>query len=155
MYELEERARKRQCSRRFLGLRLFVVQQKASFNRRMQQQSENKQAWETLTQEQLDQIGRSRSEARARGHSALRPDPKATYGIVCRACTKPNSPVATFCTGCSFPASEWDLQRLPENVFKDLVEGKDIVSSRLLFQLFANFLLMSPSMLGRNRVFSR
>jgi len=60
------------------------------------------------------------------GRDALRPEPKATYGIICRACAKPNAPTVTFCTGCSFPASEWDLQRLPDNIFLELVNGKDI-----------------------------
>lgn len=82
--------------------------------------------WRSFTAQQLKAIEDTREEVKKKGREALRPDPKGTYGIICRACTKPNAPTATFCTGCSFPAVEWDLQRLPDNVFLDLVNGKDV-----------------------------
>jgi hypothetical protein len=72
-------------------------------------------------------IDKARAETEAKGE--LKIDPKGTYGIICRACTKPNAPNATFCTGCSFPASKWDLQRLPDNIFLEMVNGKDVVLS--------------------------
>jgi diadenosine tetraphosphate (Ap4A) HIT family hydrolase len=50
----------------------------------------------------------------------------ATYGIICPACTKPNSLSTDFCTGCSFPVSKYDIYRLPDNIFLELVKGKDI-----------------------------
>lgn len=63
-------------------------------------------------------------QIKAKGDIVL--DPKGNYSLVCRACSKPNAPTATFCTGCSFPTSPYDLQRMPDNIFLDLVNGKDI-----------------------------
>lgn len=83
--------------------------------------------WRALSPEQLALIEEARNLVKAKGRDALMPDPKGSYGIVCRACTKPNAPTVTFCTGCSFPASEWDIQRLPDNIFLELVRGVDIV----------------------------
>lgn len=72
------------------------------------------------------EIEAARAAAMAAGEEALRPDKDGTYGIVCRMCAKPNAPEQRFCTGCGFACSKWDLQRLPDNVFLDLVRGKDI-----------------------------
>lgn len=47
-------------------------------------------------------------------------------GLICRACTKPNTISTTFCTGCGFPCTEDDIQRLPDNIFLQLVKGEDI-----------------------------
>ena len=37
---------------------------------------------------------------------------------------QPNSISVSFCTGCSFPASKWDIVRQPDNVFLEIVNGK-------------------------------
>jgi len=92
--------------------------------------SSDSQPWRSFTPGQLAAIEAAREEVRKQGREALRPDPSATYGIVCRACSKPNAPTARFCTGCSFPCEEWDLQRLPDNIFLELVKGHYRVPSR-------------------------
>jgi hypothetical protein len=81
-------------------------------------------AWQSFTTEQLDAIEKARAEVRAKGPLVM--DPKSTYGLICRACTKPNSTNVTFCTGCSFPSTAEDIQQLPSNIFLELVQGKDI-----------------------------
>jgi len=81
-------------------------------------------AWKSFSSEQLAAIEDARAVVRAKG--ALARDPKGTYGLICRACTKPNSVDVDFCTGCGFPSQPEDVQRLPDNIFKELVDGKDI-----------------------------
>jgi len=81
-------------------------------------------AWKSFTADQLAAIEKARKDTEAKGD--LKIDPKGTYGIVCRACTKPNAPNATFCTGCSFPATKWDLLRLPDNVFLQVIKGEAV-----------------------------
>jgi len=80
-------------------------------------------AWKKSTPEQLQQIESARAEARA---NPIQMDPKGNYGLICRACTKPNNLNQTFCTGCGFPCVKEDIQRLPDNTFLELVKGKDI-----------------------------
>jgi len=80
-------------------------------------------AWKTFTAERLAAIEEDRKAAQAKGPIVR--DPKGTYGKVCRACTKPNALDVSFCTGCSFSTSEWDVQRLPDNVFLELIKGKE------------------------------
>jgi hypothetical protein len=72
-------------------------------------------AWKSFTPEQLAAIEEARAAVRAKGPLVM--DPKGTYGLICRACTKPNSTNVTFCTGCSFPSTVEDVQRLPDNIF--------------------------------------
>jgi len=95
------------------------------------QMTEVKAAAKKLSADQLlsgrlsaSEIERVRAQAKARG--PLIRDPKGVYGVVCPACTKPNALAATFCTGCSFPCCEWDIQRLPDNVFLLMIQGQDI-----------------------------
>jgi len=80
-------------------------------------------AWKTFTPEKLAEIEKAREAVRAAGGVTV--DAKGTYGIVCRACTKPNSVHVPFCTGCSFPATKEDIQKLPDNVFLAIVNGSD------------------------------
>jgi diadenosine tetraphosphate (Ap4A) HIT family hydrolase len=80
-------------------------------------------AWKSFSKEKLAEIDKARKEAEEKNQPQ---DPKGTYGLVCRACSKPNAIHVTFCTGCSFPSSKWDIQRLPDNIFLELVKGKDI-----------------------------
>jgi len=86
--------------------------------------SETKNEWKNISAERMADIEKKRAEAKAKG--PLVRDPKGTYGIVCRACIKPNTVTATFCTGCSFPCVEWDIERLPDNIFLMLINGQDI-----------------------------
>lgn len=72
-------------------------------------------AWKSFTPDQLAAIDDARAAVRAKGPLVM--DPKGTYGLICRACTKPNSTNVTFCTGCSFPSTVEDIQRLPDNIF--------------------------------------
>jgi diadenosine tetraphosphate (Ap4A) HIT family hydrolase len=53
-------------------------------------------------------------------------DPSASYKLVCPTCEKPNAESVTFCTGCGYGLSPWDLEKQPENIFRDLIGGKDI-----------------------------
>lgn len=81
-------------------------------------------AWKSFSAERLADIESARAMVRAQG--PLVRDAKGTYGLICRACTKPNSVDVDFCTGCGFPSQPEDVQRLPDNIFKELVDGKDI-----------------------------
>jgi len=81
-------------------------------------------AWKSFTPDQLAAIETARAADRAKG--PLVRDPKGTYGLICRACAKPNSVDVSFCTGCSFPSQPEDVQRLPDNIFGLLVQGQDI-----------------------------
>lgn len=81
-------------------------------------------AWKSFSAEQLAAIESARAAARAAGPLVM--DPAGTYGSICRACTKPNSVSVDFCTGCSFPAAPEDVVRLADNIFLELVRGKDI-----------------------------
>jgi len=81
-------------------------------------------AWKSFSKEKLAEIEKARKDVEAKGEPVR--DPKGTYGSVCRACTKPNAIHVTFCTGCSFPASKWDIQRLPDNIFLEMVKGVDV-----------------------------
>lgn len=49
---------------------------------------------------------------------------KCEYGYICPACTKPNRLGAHYCTRCYFPHDEWDIAKLPSNVFLDIIQGK-------------------------------
>jgi hypothetical protein len=72
-------------------------------------------AWKSFSVEQLAAIETARAADRSKG--LLVKDPKGTYGLICRACAKPNSCDVSFCTGCSFPSQPEDVQRLPDNIF--------------------------------------
>eukprot|EP00823_Brevimastigomonas_motovehiculus_P003038 TRINITY_DN1825_c0_g1_i3.p1 TRINITY_DN1825_c0_g1~~TRINITY_DN1825_c0_g1_i3.p1 ORF type:complete len:260 (+),score=57.95 TRINITY_DN1825_c0_g1_i3:194-973(+) len=86
--------------------------------------AKNEPQWKkTMTPEKMKQIEKAREEAKSKG---LKRDPKGVYGVVCPACIKPNAVTASFCTGCSFPCTEEDVQRLPDNVFLLMVQGQDI-----------------------------
>eukprot|EP00455_Lapot_gusevi_P017581 TRINITY_DN1943_c0_g1_i1.p1 TRINITY_DN1943_c0_g1~~TRINITY_DN1943_c0_g1_i1.p1 ORF type:complete len:241 (-),score=76.83 TRINITY_DN1943_c0_g1_i1:77-799(-) len=49
-----------------------------------------------------------------------------TYKKICPACDKPNALEVDFCTGCSFSLVDWDIELVPDNIFLELVQGKDI-----------------------------
>jgi len=44
---------------------------------------------------------------------------------MCPACSKPNALEVSFCTGCEFATEESDIQRVSENIFLDMIQGKD------------------------------
>lgn len=78
--------------------------------------------WKDFTKDDLDIITKERLDQNTKN---LAKDEKKTYGIICRACTKPNTLTVNFCTGCGFAATEDDVQAMPENVFMDIIIGKD------------------------------
>jgi len=78
----------------------------------------------------LQKLKKKRAETKAK--SALN-DPKATYKKICRACYKPNAVEVSFCTGCSFETNEWDLQRVSDNIFLDMIKGID-TGTNVLFR---------------------
>lgn len=81
-------------------------------------------AWKSMPAAQAAAIEKARAEAAAKGEIDMKSG--GTFGSICRFCTKPNSVSVAFCTGCSFPASKWDIQRLPDNIFLEMVKGKDV-----------------------------
>jgi len=46
---------------------------------------------------------------------------------------KPNAIEVTFCTGCSFGITEWDIQRVSDNIFLDMINGID-TGTKVLFR---------------------
>ena len=54
-------------------------------------------AWKSFSAAQLAAIEDARAIVRAQGPLVM--DKQHTYGLICRACTKPNSPTVPFCTG--------------------------------------------------------
>lgn len=78
-------------------------------------------AWKFFTTEQLASIESARAI-----HGIIEQKPGFNYGSICRACTKPNTITVTFCTGCGFPSTAADIDQLPDNIFLELVRGKDI-----------------------------
>ena len=95
-----------------------------------------KKPWELFSEEKLREIEEARKAVEAKGEEALMSEKDGTYGKVCRACMKPNALSTDFCTGCSFPTVKWDIERLPDNIFLELVRGKDIVCPFFFFFLF-------------------
>eukprot|EP01080_Neovahlkampfia_damariscottae_P005201 gene5201-8807_t len=79
-----------------------------------------KSSWKDFTKEELEIIEKERNEK-----PDIEMDSKKQYGIVCPACTKPNSISVNFCTGCSFGTTKKDIQQLPDNVFMNIILGKD------------------------------
>jgi hypothetical protein len=73
-----------------------------------------------FSKEEIEIIEKERKEK-----ENVEQDSKKTYGIVCPACSKPNSISVHFCTGCSFPTTTKDIQQLPDNVFMNIILGKD------------------------------
>jgi diadenosine tetraphosphate (Ap4A) HIT family hydrolase len=78
--------------------------------------------WRTFSQEKLAAIEERRAKSRAENEGKER-DPKGNYKKVCPACDKPNALEVNFCTGCSFGLTEWDIQRLPDNIFLEIIKG--------------------------------
>ncbi|KAL9652537.1 hypothetical protein ABK040_000107 [Willaertia magna] len=78
-----------------------------------------KSHWREFTKEDLDQIEKERSE-----RGIIEQLSKHQYGKICPACSKPNTPNVEFCTGCSFPLVEQDVQKLPDNIFLDIIHGR-------------------------------
>lgn len=81
----------------------------------------NKSHWKDFSSEDLQVIERERSQ---RG-TITEFSSKHQYGKICPACTKPNSVNVDFCTGCSFPLTPQDVSQLPDNVFLDIITGKN------------------------------
>ena len=79
-----------------------------------------KSSWKDFSKEELAIIEKERNDK-----EDVEMDPKKQYGIVCPACTKPNSVSVNFCTGCSFETTKKDIQQLPDNVFMNIILGKD------------------------------
>jgi diadenosine tetraphosphate (Ap4A) HIT family hydrolase len=80
-------------------------------------------SWRDFTPDRLASIESARAADRAR---PLVREVGAQYGSICRACSKPNSEAVDYCTGCNFPSQPEDIQKLPENIFLQLVHGEDI-----------------------------
>ncbi len=75
-----------------------------------------KQSWKEFTETELQVIKKEREAAQQRGPLEIFADKE--YGLICRACTKPNNLNQHFCTGCGFEIDkQWDIQQLPDNVF--------------------------------------
>jgi diadenosine tetraphosphate (Ap4A) HIT family hydrolase len=84
-----------------------------------------KESWKHFTQDDLVQIQRERAENEVKLREMLSRFPMNTfqYGKVCPACTKPNNKDTPFCTGCGFELTSSDIQKLPDNVFMDIITG--------------------------------
>lgn len=67
--------------------------------------------WKDFSKEELEVIEKERAEQKQKNETR---DSKKVYGVVCRACTKPNALTVNFCTGCGFIATEDDIQQLPD-----------------------------------------
>jgi len=79
-----------------------------------------KSSWKDFTKVEIAQIEKERAE-----HGIIEMNSSNTYGKICRACTKPNSLSVTFCTGCGYNITKEDIFQLPDNVFMDIILGKD------------------------------
>jgi len=82
-----------------------------------------KNDWKEFNSDDLAIIEEERKKRREQG--LVIDTTKHTYGKICPACVKPNSTNVNFCTGCSFPLTEDDVQQLPDNVFLDIITGKN------------------------------
>eukprot|EP01124_Arcella_intermedia_P014927 TRINITY_DN21480_c0_g1_i1.p1 TRINITY_DN21480_c0_g1~~TRINITY_DN21480_c0_g1_i1.p1 ORF type:complete len:962 (-),score=266.88 TRINITY_DN21480_c0_g1_i1:38-2923(-) len=72
----------------------------------------------------LEKVNQKREDAKKRGKD-INCKPGEVLRLVCPSCLKPNVLTTTFCTGCTFPLCEWDIQAISENPFLDLARGKD------------------------------
>jgi diadenosine tetraphosphate (Ap4A) HIT family hydrolase len=82
-----------------------------------------KASWKDFTEEDLEVIRKEREVHHDVIENIKKQYPNATYGLVCRACQKPNSIKVDFCTGCGFPCTPDDIEKLPDNVFLDIIRG--------------------------------
>jgi hypothetical protein len=62
-----------------------------------------KGSWKEFTVDDLETIRKEREDHRDKIAALREQFPKAQYGVVCRACTKPNTLSIQYCTGCGFP----------------------------------------------------
>jgi len=95
---------------------------KSYLNKSFSVMSSVKKSWKEFTKDELDAIEKKRETVKAKNEPK---DPKATYKKMCPACDKPNAVEVTFCTGCSFGITEWDLKRVSDNIFLDMINGID------------------------------
>lgn len=85
----------------------------------------DKDSWRDFSPEELQLIEKERADKGEKLKELLLKFPieKFQYGKICPACTKPNNKDTEFCTGCSFPLTADDLEKLPDNVFMDIITG--------------------------------
>ncbi|EFC47101.1 predicted protein [Naegleria gruberi] len=89
----------------------------------------NKNHWKDFNEQDLKVIEKERND-----RGVIQQDTtKHQYGKICAACIKPNAVHVDFCTGCSFPLVPQDIQQLPDNVFLDILTGKN-TSTPILFR---------------------
>eukprot|EP01080_Neovahlkampfia_damariscottae_P010228 gene10228-2648_t len=79
-----------------------------------------KDHWKDYTEKEYDIINQEREENK----KTFKKEEKTEYGLLCRACDKPNRIGAKNCTRCYFECHEWDIQKLPSNIFLDIIEGR-------------------------------
>jgi diadenosine tetraphosphate (Ap4A) HIT family hydrolase len=79
-----------------------------------------KDNWKEYTEEEYEIIKKEREENK----KTFKKEEKVEYGLICRACLKPNRLGAKHCTSCYFDCDEWDIQKIPSNIFLDIIEGR-------------------------------
>ncbi|KAL0481096.1 histidine triad nucleotide-binding protein [Acrasis kona] len=84
-----------------------------------------KSSWREFTADDLQVIEKEREKNKEHIVQVKKAFPNAQYGLVCRACTKPNTASVDFCTGCSFPCTPDDIEKLPDNIFLEMINGRD------------------------------
>lgn len=90
----------------------------------------SKNSWKEFTDADLKVIEEERAVSKTNPVQIIE---GKQYGIVCRACTKPNTLSVDFCTGCGFPATREDIIQLPDNVFLDMINGKN-TGTKILYR---------------------
>jgi diadenosine tetraphosphate (Ap4A) HIT family hydrolase len=81
-----------------------------------------KDHWDEYTHIEHQVIQKERDENK----KTFKREENGEYGFVCPACLKPNRLNAINCTRCYFTHNEWDIQKLPSNVFLDIIQGREL-----------------------------
>lgn len=77
--------------------------------------------WNEFTEEEYILIEKEREETK----NYFQKEKDEEYALICKACNKPNRMGASNCTACVFTLHEWDIQKIPKNVFLDIIEGRN------------------------------
>lgn len=77
--------------------------------------------WKEFSKEENDQIEKEREETK----KSFKKEDGEEFGLICKACSKPNRLAAKNCTACVFDLHEHDIVKLPKNVFLDILEGRN------------------------------
>eukprot|EP01116_Phalansterium_solitarium_P006249 TRINITY_DN18555_c0_g1_i1.p1 TRINITY_DN18555_c0_g1~~TRINITY_DN18555_c0_g1_i1.p1 ORF type:complete len:290 (+),score=34.48 TRINITY_DN18555_c0_g1_i1:14-883(+) len=81
----------------------------------------HKRTWRDFSEDELARIELARADARSNNVTRIA---GINYQKVCPACGKPNALQIDFCTACGFNLFEEDVQRMPDNIFIDIIEDR-------------------------------